>query len=287
MKKLLAVLLAAVMCFTFFACGDNNNEDEIDVDSLDVLRIGVSEGEDAPQKTVFETMHSRFANKGYRLEFVAFESAEAASDALAAKEIDISLVSQKKDFQQYDAENPEVLLNLGAVYFTPYGLYLCNFESIDKIADGASVAVPSDDKGMARALLLLESLGFIKVDDEAGIEPALDDIEENSRDFEFVAQPADEIANNLETNEVDMFVMSAESAKAAGYAVNRYAVAIEGYTDAAVQQYSTLMLINKEDIASEKYKAVSPLYFSPMMYECLDDSIGSYVLPAFSISVKG
>lgn len=289
MKKLLAVLLAAVMCFTFFACGDNNNnnENEIDVEGLDALRIGVLSENQEQQMTVFETMHSRFANKGYKLEFVTFDSAEAACDALAAKEIDISLAADKQDFKQYDEKYPEVLLNLGAVYYSPYGLYLCNFESYDKIADGASVAVPSDGSGMARALLLLEKLGFIEVDDEAGMEPDLDDIKENSRDFEFVAQPADEIAGNLETNEVDMFVMSAESAKAAGCEVNRQAVAIEEYTDEVIQLNSYLMLLNKEDISSEKHKTVSPLYFSPMMYECIDDSIGAYIVPAFSIDAKG
>ena len=247
MKKLFAFLLACAMCFLLCACGGNNNEnntDTIDPESLDVLRVGVSAVEDAPQKYVFETMHSRFENKGYRLEFVPFESAEAANTALASKEIDVSLVGTKAEFAAYDAENPDVLLNLGATYYSPYGLYLCNFENMEKIADGAKVAVPSDANGMAHALLLLENLGFIKVADSAGIEPALDDIEENSHSFNFVTQPAEEIAGNIETREADMFIMSAETAKAAGYAVNKYAVAIEGYSDAAVQPEAVVMLIN-------------------------------------------
>ena len=283
MKKLLAFLLAVAVCFTFCACGNNDNKDEIDYESLNAFRVGVLSTEIEVHREVFDSMYSRIGAKGYRLEFVEFNSAEEASQALAAKEIDVSICSQKCDFAGYEKENPDVLLNLGPLFFTPYALYLCSYEKADGIEDGCKVAVPSDEEGMARALLLLEKLGYIKVNDEAGITPTLDDIEENERGFVFSAVSADTIAQNIETCEVDMLVMSAESARGSNYKIIYKAVAVEDYLDAAVIDHHYLLLVNRSDISSEKYKALSTFYFSPMMYDNLADSTGSFMLPAFAM----
>ncbi len=284
MKKLIAVLLAAAMCFAFCACGGNDiepNYNDVDVDGLEALRIGISSGEDVPQFEILDSIYSRVAAKGYRLELVPFDSAEEANAALAAKEIDANLINQKWQFDQYNEANPDVLLNLGPVYYAPYGLYLCNFEKTEDITDGAKIAVPSDDEGMARALLLLEQLEYISVNDEAGLNAKIEDIEENSREFEFVVQSADEIAENIETGEADVVVMSSDSVKAAGYELNKKAVAVEDYTGEAAVRYSTVFAINKEDISSQKYKTVGILYFSPLIYETTDGFTGGYVVPSF------
>lgn len=283
MKKLLAFLLAVTMCFVFCACGNNNNEDEVDYESLDTFRVGVLSTEIDVHREVFDSMYSRIGAKGYRLEFVEFNSADEASDALAEKKIDVSISSQKCDFAEYEEENPDVLLNLGPLFYTPYALYLCSYEKANAIEDGCKVAVPSDEEGMARALLLLEKLGYIKVDDKAGITPALDDIEENEREFVFSAVSPDKIAENIETCEVDMLVMSAESARGGNYKIIYKAVAIEDYMDAAVVDHHFLLLVNRSEISSEKYKTLSTFYFSPMMYDNLADSTGSFMLPAFSM----
>lgn len=283
MKKLLAFLLAVSMCFVFCACGDNNNEDEVDYESLDTFKVGVLSAEIDVQRETFDSMYSRIGAKGYRLEFVEFNSAEEASDALAAKEIDVSLCSQKHEFTEYEKENPDVLLNLGPLFYTPYALYLCSYEKPDAIEDGCKIAVPSDEEGMARALLLLENLGYIKVSDDAGINVTLDDIEENERGFVFSAVSPDKIADNIETCETDMVVMSAETARAGGYKVNFKSIGIENYLDVAVLDQHFLLLVNRSEISSEKYKAVSTFFFSPMMYDSIADSTGSYMLPAFSM----
>lgn len=283
MKKLLAFLLAVAMCFVFCACGNNNNEDEVDYESLDAFRVGVLSTEIDVHRETFDSMYSRIGAKGYRLEFVEFNSADEASDALAAKEIDVSICSQKCDFAEYEKENPDVLLNLGPLFYTPYALYLCSYEKADAIEDGCKVAVPSDEEGMARALLLLENLDYIKVNDEAGINPTLDDIEENERGFEFSAVSPDKIADNMETCEVDMLVMSAEAARAGGYKVKFKSIGIENYLDAAVADHHYLLLVNRSEISSEKYKAVSTFFFSPMMHDSLADSTGSFLLPAFAM----
>ncbi|MBQ2813011.1 MAG: hypothetical protein IJE63_07115, partial [Clostridia bacterium] len=179
MKKLLCIILSVVLvALTLCACTDN--KDEIDVGSLDAFTLGVPTGK-APAQEIFDSLSTRIAKKGYRLEYVEFASAEEAHNALAAGEIDASLASLKAEFEKFNEENPETLLNLGSVCRYPYGLFLCNFEDIEDITDGATIAIPESREGVARALLLLEANGFIKVKEGAGLSATLDDVTENSR----------------------------------------------------------------------------------------------------------
>ena len=51
--------------------------------------------------------------------------------------------------------------------------------------DKITIAIPNDTTNEARALLLLEDKGYIKVKDDAGITATILDIEENPYDIEF------------------------------------------------------------------------------------------------------
>lgn len=284
MKKLLCIILSvALVALTLCACTDN--KDKIDVDSLSVLKVGVPVGKE-PSFSIFDAMYSRLANKGYKVEYIEFESAQQANEALANKEIDLSLIAQKTEFEEYNNANPEVLLNLGAVYRFPYGIFLCNFEEVEDITDGATIALPEDAQGLARALLLLEANGFIKLKKDAGLEATLDDIEENSRNFKFTLQNNEALVANIGSPEADIAVMSSQLCIDAGYALNRTARAIEDIDCDAAREYACVLLINRSDISSDWYNTVSPLFFSALMYETAEVYPGDLIVPAFNLSQK-
>ena len=282
MKKLLCIILSVVLvALTFCACTDNKNE--IDVESLDAFTLGVPVGQE-PAKEIFDSLSTRIAKKGYRLEYVEFASAEEAHEALAAGEINASLATVKSEFAEYNKANPETLLNLGAVCRYPYGLFLCNFEKIEDITDGATIAIPQSAEGIARALLLLEANGFIKVKEGAGLSATLDDVTENSRNFKFVTQDDEKLAANLSSYETDIAVMSSKLSVATGVSLNKSAFAIEEIDSEAALAYSYVLLIRTSDIASNWYKAIEPLFFSPLMFDKVDEYPSDIVVPSFERS---
>lgn len=284
MKKLLCIILSVVLvALTLCACTDN--KDEIDVESLAAFRLGVPAGK-APAMEIFDSLATRIAKKGYRIEYIEFASAEEVHAALAAGEIDASLASLRSEFEEFNKENPETLLNLGPVCRYPYGLFLCNFEKVENITDGASIAIPESAEGIARALLLLEANGFIKLKEGIGLSATLDDITENSRNFKIVPQDDEALAANLDSPEADIAVMSSKLCIEAGYALNRTARAIEELDSDAAKEYACVLLINRSDISSDWYKAVSPLFFSALMYETVEVYSGDLIVPAFNLSQK-
>ena len=282
MKKLLCIIISVVLvALTLCACTDN--KDEIDVDSLDTFTLGVPVGKE-PAKEIFDSLETRINKKGYRLEYVEFDSAEAAHTALAAGEIDASLATLKNEFTKFNEANPEMLLNLGAVCRYPYGIFLCNFEKPEDITDGATIAIPESAEGIARALLLLEANGFIKVKAGAGLSATLDDIAENSRNFKFVTQDDEALAANLNNYEADIAVMSSKLSVATGVSLNKSAFAIEEISCEAALEYSYILLIKTSEVASDWYKAIEPLFFSPLMFDKVDEYPSDIVVPSFERS---
>lgn len=66
--------------------------------------------------------------------------------------------------------------------------------SLDDVADGDSVAVPNDTTNEARALLLLQDNGLIKLKDGAGLTATVTDIEENPYNLDIVELEAAQVA---------------------------------------------------------------------------------------------
>ena len=163
-------------------------------------------------------------------------------------------------------------------------LFLCNFEKIEDVADGATIAIPESAEGVARALLLLEANGFIKVKEGAGLSATLDDVTENSRNFKFITQDDETLAANLSNYEADIAVMSSKLSVATGVSLNKSAVAIEEIDSEAALEFSYVLLIKRDQIASEWYKAIEPLFFSPLMFDKVDEYPSDIVVPSFERS---
>ncbi len=282
MKKFLSLILAVCLLAVSLCACKSEEEKRIDeYNKLPPIKFGVSVGK-VPQEEVIGELSSRMAAKGYRIEYVEFKNAASANEALASGDIDISLICEKQEFDEYEKTNPDVLLNLGAVYYFPYGIFLCNFEKEENITDGATIGIPEDKEGMGRALMLLEAEGYITLKEGAGLDATLEDIEKNERGFKFVTESADTIAENIVSGGKDIVVMSSKNAVDAGYSFNKTAIGAEEMDCEGAKVHSTLLLIKRESISSEKYKAVSKLYFSPLMYDMIESYVGGLIIPSFN-----
>ena len=88
--------------------------------------------------------------------------------------------------EQYNEEKGSHLVSVGGIHHEPFGIYPGTKTSLDDVADGDSVAVPNDTTNEARALLLLQDNGLIKLKDGAGLTATVTDIEENPYNLDIV-----------------------------------------------------------------------------------------------------
>ena len=81
--------------------------------------------------------------------------------------------------EQFNKEKGTKLVDAGDIHYEPFGIYPGTKKSLDEIADGDEIAVPNDTTNEARALLLLQDNGLIKLKDGAGLTATVNDIAEN------------------------------------------------------------------------------------------------------------
>ena len=99
-------------------------------------------------------------------------------------------------------------------------------------SDAITIAVPNDTTNEARALLLLEDLGYITLKDGAGITATILDIAENPYGIEFKEVEAAQLPNVL--RDVDYAVINCNYAIDAGLNPTKDALGIEGSSSAYV-----------------------------------------------------
>lgn len=113
-----------------------------------------------------------------------------------------------------------------------------------------TIAVPNDTTNEARALLLLQANGIIKLKDGVGVTATVLDIVENKKNIEFKEVEAAQLPNVLK--DVDYAVINSNYALPAGLNPTKDALAIEGHESA----YANILAVREGNENAEDIKAL-------------------------------
>ena len=116
--------------------------------------------------------------------------------------------------------------------------------------DAITIAVPNDTTNEARALLLLQENGYIKMKDGAGITATINDIEENPYGIDFKEVEAAQIPNVLQ--DVDYDIINSNYAISAGLNPVQDSLLIEGSASA----YGNILAVKEGNENSDAIKAL-------------------------------
>jgi len=116
--------------------------------------------------------------------------------------------------------------------------------------DAITIAIPNDTTNEARALLLLEDLGYIKLKDGAGITATPLDVEENPYNIEFKEVEAAQLPNVLK--DVDYAVINSNYAIEAKLNPTKDALGLEGSSSA----YGNILAVKEGNENSDIIKAL-------------------------------
>ena len=115
---------------------------------------------------------------------------------------------------------------------------------------GLEIAVPNDTTNEARALLLLEANGIIKLKEGAGITATIMDIAENPKNITFKEVEAAQIPNVLK--DVDYAVINSNYAIEAGLDPMTQSLTVEGSYSA----YANIVAVKEGNEGTDKIKAL-------------------------------
>ncbi len=158
-------------------------------------------------------------------------------------------------------------------------LALTGCGSKDTAADDSSdsapviqIAVPNDTTNEARALLLLEANGIIKLKDGAGITATKNDIAENPYNVEIVETEAAAIPNVLQ--DVDYAVINSNYAINAGLNPVEDSLAIEGSSSA----YANILAVKEGNETSPKTLALIAALESQQVADFIEEKYAGAVV---------
>ncbi len=135
------------------------------------------------------------------------------------------------------------------------------------------IAVPNDPTNEARALMLLEDQGLIKLKDGVTITATIRDIEENPYGIRFREVEAAQIPNALQ--DVDYAVINSNYAIQAGIDPTKEALAQEG----AASAYGNILAVKEGSENTDKIKALVAALKSKAVYD--------YITATYNGSVVG
>ena len=127
---------------------------------------------------------------------------------------------------------------------------LALFTGCGEKAKTITIAVPNDTTNEARALLLLEELGYITLAEGAGIKATIRDIAENPYNIEFKEVEAAQLPNILSS--VDYAIINSNYAIAADMKPVEESLAMEG----AASAYSNILAVKEGTETTDKIMAL-------------------------------
>lgn len=269
-RKVTTVLAAAgILGAILTGCGRGQEAE------LTTLKVGATP---APHAEILEAIKDDLLEAGYQLEIVEYNDYVLPNTAVQDGELDANYFQHQPYLDNFNAENGTTLATVATVHFEPFGLYAGKTGSLDELKEGATVAVPNDTTNEARALLLLEAQGLIKLKEGAGITATKIDIVENPLNLEIVELEAAQIARTLP--DVDIAAINGNYAVDAGLALSD-ALAVEAADSLAAQTYGNVVVVKEGNEEDEKIKALVEAILSEKVKTYINDNYEGAVLPVF------
>lgn len=265
----LAIILSLVIgSVALTGCGGKDGEDK-------TIKVGASP---APHAEILKEVKAELEKDGYKLEIVEFQDYVQPNKALDAGDIDANYFQHKPYMDEFNAKQGTELVSIGAIHYEPLGLYQGEKKSLDELAEGDKIAVPNDTTNEARALLLLESEGLIKLKKDAGLTATKQDVVENPKKLEIVELEAAIIPRSMSS--VAMGVINGNYALSAGIK-EETAITFESSDSAAAKTYANIIAVKKGNEDSEKSKALFKAMTSDKIKKFIEKKYGKAVVPVF------
>ena len=276
MKKFGAFLLAGVLAIgTLTGCGSTDKKAEGSTGSTDskVIKVAASA---TPHAEILEEAKPLLEKEGYDLEVTVFDDYVQPNEVVDSGDFDANYFQHAPYMEQFNREKGTKLVDAGDIHYEPFGIYPGTKKSLDEIADGDEIAVPNDTTNEARALLLLQDNGIIKLKDGAGLTATVNDIAENPHNIKIVELEAAQVARV--TGETAFVVLNGNYALQAGYSVKKDALAYEAADSEAAKTYVNIIAVKDGNQDSDAIKALVKVLKSDDIKKFIDEKYDGAVI---------
>ncbi|WP_321886839.1 MetQ/NlpA family lipoprotein [Paraburkholderia bannensis] len=233
------------------------------------IRVGVTPG---TQAQIMEEVKRVAAARGLPLDVVVFDDASRIDAALAAGRIDAASFEDATRLAETRAAHGYALTSVAPTITLPMALYSKRLRSLTQLRPGATVAIPADARGMARALVLLQNDTLVTFRDSAGLHATTRDITGNRLHLKIVTVPRERLVKALDS--ADIVAISSEDAASAGLFAARDSISYED----ARSPYADVLTVRDADVHAPWVGSLVAAWHS--------DDVAHFILTRYQDSVR-
>lgn len=293
MKKIVLILVLLSLFVTVLgACSSDNKsadkdkgavkeedkKDTSDKKNTELKKIVVG-ASITPHAEILEVAKEILATKGYDLDIKQYNDYVQPNLALDSGDLDANYFQHQPYLDEFNQDRGLDLVSVAIIHYEPFGIYPGKTKNIDALKDGAEIAIPNDGTNEARALLLLEAQGLIKLAEGVGMKATVLDIKENPKNLEIHEIEAAQLARSLQ--DVDLAVINGNFAIQAGLNVSKDAIAVEDKDSIAAETYGNIIAVRKGDENRDDIKALVEALKSDEVKKFIESTYEGAVVPKF------
>ena len=267
MKKLVSFGLSLALAVSALSVGAFAEEDK-------TITVAASA---TPHAEILEQAKPLLEEQGWDLEVTVFDDYVQPNLVVESGDFDANYFQHIPYLENFNEEQGTHLVNAGGIHYEPFGIYPGTKSTLDELEDGDTIAVPNDTTNEARALLLLEANGVIKLKEDAGLTATVKDIEENPHNVEIQELEAAQVPRVKD--EVAFVVLNGNYALQAGFFVAKDAIAYETSDSEAAKTYVNVIAVKEGNENSDKIKALVSVLKSDEIKNYITETYDGAVIP--------
>ena len=270
-------IATAALAIALAGCGAGSASTGTSSTGDKVIKVGATA---VPHAEILnDVVKDVLADAGWTLEVTEFTDYVTPNTALEDGSLDANYF---QTLGYMNNQNDENGLHLAGVHIEPMGIYSAKVESLDDLADGATISCPNDVDNLDRALRLLVQKGLLKdpgTDEHASETTFNGNAELNPHGYVITPVEAANVPNTLD--DVDVAVVNGNYALEAGLPASHPALDIEEFDKDTTIARTNFLVVKQGNEETEKTKALVEAITSDEVQAYIEDTYKGAVIASF------
>ena len=273
-------IATAALAIALAGCGAGSASTGTSSTGDKVIKVGATA---VPHAEILnDVVKDVLADAGWTLEVTEFTDYVTPNTALEDGSLDANYFQTLGYMNNQNDENGLHLAAAVGVHIEPMGIYSAKIESLDDLADGATISCPNDVDNLDRALRLLVQKGLLKdpgTDEHASETTFNGNAELNPHGYVITPVEAANVPNTLD--DVDVAVVNGNYALEAGLPASHPALDIEEFDKDTTIARTNFLVVKQGNEETEKTKALVEAITSDELQAYIEDTYKGAVIASF------
>ena len=273
-------IATAALAIALAGCGAGSASTGTSSTGDKVIKVGATA---VPHAEILnDVVKDVLADAGWTLEVTEFTDYVTPNTALEDGSLDANYFQTLGYMNNQNDENGLHLAAAVGVHIEPMGIYSAKIESLDDLADGATISCPNDVDNLDRALRLLVQKGLLKdpgTDEHASETTFNGNAELNPHGYVITPVEAANVPNTLA--DVDVAVVNGNYALEAGLPASHPALDIEEFDKDTTIARTNFLVVKQGNEETEKTKVLVEAITSDEVQAYIEDTYKGAVIASF------